>query len=64
MTDIVNSLGSVGNFVWWTGVVEDRNDPKALGRCRVRIVGYHDQNKNEIPTEKLPWAHPITPIQQ
>tara|TARA_R100000458_G_C8278477_1_gene254662 strand:- start:3238 stop:4896 length:1659 start_codon:yes stop_codon:yes gene_type:complete len=62
MTDIVNSLGSVGNFVWWTGVVEDRNDPKALGRCRVRIVGYHDQNKNEIPTEKLPWAHPITPI--
>ena len=30
-----------GEFVWWQGVVEDRDDPLKLGRCRVRIVGYH-----------------------
>ena len=54
--------GSFGSFVWWTGVVEDRQDPKMLGRCRVRVVGFHTPDKNEIPTEKLPWAHPVSPI--
>ena len=34
-----------GDFVWWQGVVEDRNDPLKLGRCRVRILGYHTDNK-------------------
>ena len=23
-------------FIWWVGVVEDRQDPLKLGRCRVR----------------------------
>ena len=43
-------------FVWFTGVVEDRNDPTKLGRVRVRCVGYHTDNKTKIPTEDLPWA--------
>ena len=43
-------------FVWFTGVVEDRNDPTKLGRVRVRCVGYHTDNKVKIPTEDLPWA--------
>jgi len=54
-----------GNFVWWQGVVEDRIDPLKLGRCRVRILGYHTDNKVEgegIPTEHLPWATPSQPI--
>ena len=34
-----------GNFVWWQGVVEDRIDPLMLGRCRVRILGYHTDDK-------------------
>lgn len=54
-----------GEFVWWQGVVEDRVDPLKLGRCRVRILGYHTDNKTEgvgIPTEHLPWATPSQPI--
>jgi len=43
-------------FVWFTGVVEDRNDPTKLGRVRVRCVGYHTDDKIKIPTEDLPWA--------
>ena len=54
-----------GNFVWWEGVVEDRIDPLKLGRCRVRILGYHTNNKASgtgIPTENLPWATPMQPV--
>ena len=46
----------------WTGVVEDRQDPKMLGRCRVRIFGAHTKNKQDIPTNDLPWAMPIMPL--
>ena len=49
-------------FYWWTGVIEARNDPLGLGRCQVRIFGWHSDNKNELPTKDLPWAHPIYPI--
>ena len=54
-----------GEFIWWQGVVEDRLDPLKLGRCRVRILGYHTDNKVAgvgIPTEHLPWATPSQPI--
>ena len=40
-------------FVWFTGVVEDRNDPDALGRVRVRCLGYHSEDLNDIPTKDL-----------
>ena len=46
-------------FVWWVGVVEDRKDPLQLGRCRVRILGFHTEDTNELPTENLAWAIPI-----
>ena len=36
-------------FIWWFGVVEDRNDPLQLGRVRVRSYGYHTDDKNAIP---------------
>lgn len=49
-------------FVWWIGIVEDRQDPLMLGRCRVRIIGTHTDNKVELPTDALPWAHPILPL--
>lgn len=49
-------------FYWWVGVVEDRNDPMFLGRCKVRIVGYHTSDKSELPISDLPWAYPIQPI--
>ena len=50
------------NFVWWQGVVEDRKDPERLGRCRVRVFGFHDKDKNLIPTGELPWASPVAPV--
>jgi hypothetical protein len=52
----------LNGFVWWFGVVEDRDDPEELGRCRVRIAGFHTNNKQDLPTEDLPWAYPILPI--
>jgi len=49
------------SFIWWTGVVEDRDDPEQLGRCRVRIFGYHTSDTNLLPTSDLPWAIPLQP---
>lgn len=56
-----NYMGYDG-FIWWMGVIEDRQDPLKLGRCRVRIVGAHTQDKAVIPTDGLPWAHPMMPL--
>jgi len=53
-----NFVGQDG-FQWWIGVVEDRNDPEKLGRCRVRIFGIHTDDIVAIPTEDLPWAIPV-----
>ena len=49
-------------FTWFVGVVEDRNDPKYLGRVRVRCLGLHTENLEKLPTADLPWAHPMNPI--
>ena len=46
----------------YTGCVENRFDPLKLGRCQVRIVGLHTENKVHLPTTDLPWAYPVTPI--
>ena len=50
------------DFVWWHGVVENTNDPLKLGRCKVRIYGFHTEDKLLIPTESLPWASVMQPI--
>jgi hypothetical protein len=47
---------------FYTGCVEDRNDPLKLGRCQVRIVGLHTEDKTRLPTKDLPWAFPVSPI--
>ena len=49
-------------LVWFMGVVEDRLDPKHLGRLRVRCLGYHTENVNKLPTADLPWSHVLNPI--
>ena len=49
-------------FIWFTGVVEDRNDPKRLGRVRVRCLGFHTDDLNQLPTDDLPWAHVMHPV--
>jgi hypothetical protein len=56
-----NFLGK-NNFIWFNGVVEDRQDPQKLGRLRVRCVGIHTDNKDDLPTSDLPWSQLIHPI--
>jgi len=56
-----NFLGADG-LVWWMGVVESRKDPLNLGRCQVRIFGWHTDKLQLIPSADLPWAHPILPV--
>jgi len=60
MPDISNYMGRDG-FIWFIGVVEDRNDPLELGRVRVRCLGYHTDDLTAIPTSALPWAHVMHP---
>ena len=50
------------NFIWFFGVVEDRNDPLKLGRVRVRCYSWHTDDKKKIPTEALPWAQCVQPV--
>ena len=42
---MTNHFMGMDGFVWFTGVVEDRDDPDQLGRVRVRILGYHTEDK-------------------
>lgn len=51
-----------GVFSWFTGVVEDVNDPLQMGRIRVRCIGYHTDDRGLIKTENLPWASVMTPV--
>lgn len=49
-------------FVWWVGVVESMDDPLAVGRCKVRIFGWHTKSVDELSTYELPWAFPLLPV--
>ena len=49
MNDNSNQFSGQTGFIWWIGVVEDRQDPLKLGRVRVRCVGWHSENKNLLP---------------
>ncbi len=44
----------------YVGVIEDIQDPKKIGRARIRIFGKtgHASGNQEIPTNLLPWAYP------
>lgn len=43
---------------WFVGVVVDLQDPKKLGRAKVRVFGVYD----EIEDKDLPWAQIVVPI--
>ena len=49
------------NPEWFTGIVEDRQDPLNLGRVRVRILGRNGIDLNLLPTNSLPWAQVLLP---
>jgi len=60
-----NFINNGGGFSWFTGVIEDINDPMEMGRYRVRCFGYHNDDKSKdkgIPTEDLPWAMTMLPV--
>jgi hypothetical protein len=57
--DFKNIIGH-DDFVWWIGVVEDREDNLFLGRCKIRIFGTHTPDLSKLPTKDLPWAMPIS----
>lgn len=61
MSDMLSYFMGRDGFTWFIGVCEDRDDPKALGRIRVRCFGYHTEDLQKIPTQDLPWAHVILP---
>ena len=48
-------------LIWFTGIVEDRNDPLFLNRVRVRIYGNHTHDKQLIATPDLPWSDVMMP---
>ena len=56
-----NFMG-LGGFLWFTGVVEDRQDPLKVGRVKVRILGHNTESKTILPTADLAWASVMMPI--
>jgi hypothetical protein len=61
-TEDKKDFAGQNGFVWWTGIIEDKKDPLKMGRCRVRCIGWHSENKMDLPTEDLPWSIPIFPL--
>ena len=56
-----HQLGFDG-FIWFIGVVESKDDPMHVGRCKVRIFGWHDKDTDNLSTEDLPWAYALVPV--
>ena len=50
------------HFTWYTGIIEDIDDPLNLNRVRVRCIGFHSMDTNVITTADLPWATVIMPV--
>ena len=48
-----------GQFVWFTGKIEDINDPEGLNRVKVRCFGFY---ANNIAVSDLPWATVMMPV--
>ena len=69
-----NFIGKDG-FNWWIGQVEnigdgsydvetkeiDEKDFDYNNKVKVRIVGYHNSSRAELPTKHLPWAQVLMP---
>lgn len=47
---------------WFIGRVVSVQDPLELGRVRLRIMGIHSENTEDIPDKGLPWAQTLLPI--
>lgn len=49
---------------YFIGIVEDVDDPIQANRIKVRAFGYHNENKDILPTKDLPWAMVVIPATQ
>ena len=56
-----NVIDNYDSNLFFRAVVENRNDPKKLGRVQVRILGIHPDDVEKVPTKSLPWAEVIVP---
>ena len=59
---MTNNFIGMDGFLWFYGVVEDRQDPYMIGRVKVRCLGHHTDNKITLPTSDLPWAQVMLPV--
>ena len=55
----VNNFAGLNGFVWWVGEIVNNIDPLGIGRCQVRIFGWHEDT---IQNDMLPWASPVYPL--
>ena len=62
MRHSTNNFAGQSGFYHFFGIVEDRNDPKKLGRLKVRCYGIHSDDLTVLPTKDLPWAQVIVPV--
>ena len=44
--------------------IRNKEDADYTNKVKVRIVGYHNLSKKELPTEDLPWAMVAFPATQ
>ena len=67
-----------GNFIWWLGQIADNSSwrsneepgrfenaasiPGFGKRYKVRIIGVHDKEEEEIKSDQLPWATIMYPV--
>ena len=62
-------IGQVENdgAKFWNAELEDGNGDFDYGdwdwtnKVKVRIIGYHNPNRKELPTRDLPWAQVLMP---
>jgi hypothetical protein len=59
---MIKNFTGADRFIWWHGVCEFRDDPLKLGRAKIRIFGWHTEDKSEMPTMELPWSYALLPI--
>ena len=57
----LHKLGEDGAS-WWIGQVEQIDTIKASNRFKVRILGVHTHECDNVKTEDLPWAHATLPL--
>lgn len=54
-------IGEEG-FIWFMGIVVDIDDPKKLGRVKVRVFNLDGPPDKGIDNEDLQWATPLMPV--